>query len=147
EARENISAQGQDAAETRATVLAGARTMGGNGARYMPTLLADVTPGMRAYTEERVGTVAGTYKVSGEGEAGKLANRTAHRLSASEQTDDMEQAVQIASKLESGMIFVNQPSGTAADLPFGGIKRSGVGRELGKYGMDEFVTKKLVKLN
>src|SRR5699024_5023144 len=147
EARENISAQVQDAVEKGATVLAGARTMEGKGAWYMPTILADVKPGMRAYKEEIFGPVAVIYKVSGVGEAVKLANSSAYGLSASVQTDDMEQAVQIASKLESGMIFVNQPSGTAADLPFGGIKRSGVGRELGKYGMDEFVNKKLVKLN
>jgi succinate-semialdehyde dehydrogenase/glutarate-semialdehyde dehydrogenase len=61
------------------------------------------------------------------------------------QSDDLQQAKDVAARLEAGMVYINEAPGTAAGLPFGGIKRSGVGRELGRYGMEEFVNRKLVK--
>ncbi|GAA4377122.1 NAD-dependent succinate-semialdehyde dehydrogenase [Paeniglutamicibacter cryotolerans] len=143
-AREGLAAQVQDAIDKGATVLAGGAALQGDGAFYAPTVLADVTPDMRAYSEELFGPVAVLYKVAGDDEAVELANSSAYGLGASIQTTDMERAHAMARKLEVGMVSINQTSGSAAELPFGGVKRSGVGRELGKYGMEEFVNRKLV---
>src|SRR5699024_3470732 len=104
------------------------------GAYYAPTILADVTPDMRAYSEELFGPVAVLYKVSGDDAAVQLANSSDYGLGASVQTQDPARAQAIAARLETGMVSINEPSGTAAELPFGGVKRSGVGRELGKFG-------------
>ena len=134
----------QDAIDKGAKVLAGGSVVEGDGSFFAPTVLADVTPAMRAYTEELFGPVAVLYKVSGDEEAVALANSSAYGLGASIQTEDMDRAHSIARKLEVGMVSINQTSGSAAELPFGGVKRSGVGRELGKYGMEEFVNRKLV---
>jgi succinate-semialdehyde dehydrogenase/glutarate-semialdehyde dehydrogenase len=143
-ARDGLAAQVQDAIDKGASVLAGGAPLEGDGSFFAPTVLADVTPAMRAYTEELFGPVAVLYKVSGDEEAVALANSSAYGLGASIQTDDMDRAHGIARQLEVGMVSINQTSGSAAELPFGGVKRSGVGRELGKYGMEKFVNRKLV---
>ena len=143
-ARDGLDAQVRDAVEKGATVLAAGGPMDGPGSFYAPTVLADVTPAMRAYTEELFGPVAVIYKVENEEAAIELANSSAYGLSASIQTQDMDKAHEIARKLEVGMVSINQTSASAPELPFGGVKRSGVGRELGKYGMEEFVNRKLV---
>jgi succinate-semialdehyde dehydrogenase/glutarate-semialdehyde dehydrogenase len=144
-ARDGLAAQVQDAVDKGATVLAGGAPLEGEGAFYAPTILAGVTPQMRAYSEELFGPVAVLYKVSGEDEAVELANSSAYGLGASVHTADVERAQALAERLETGMVYINEASGTAAELPFGGIKRSGVGRELGKYGMEEFVNRKLIR--
>jgi len=144
-ARDGLAAQVQDAIDKGATVLAGGAPLEGQGAFYAPTILAGITPQMRAYSEELFGPVAVLYKVSGEDEAIELANSSAYGLGASVHTADVERAQALAERLETGMVYINEASGTAAELPFGGIKRSGVGRELGKYGMDEFVNRKLIR--
>ncbi|MFD1213701.1 NAD-dependent succinate-semialdehyde dehydrogenase [Arthrobacter sp. GCM10027362] len=144
-ARDGLAAQVQDAIDKGATVLTGGAPLEGEGAFYAPTILAGVTPEMRAWSEELFGPVAVLYKVSGEDEAVELANSSAYGLGASVHTADEERAQAIAGRLETGMVYINEPSGTAAELPFGGIKRSGVGRELGRYGMDEFVNRKLIR--
>ncbi|GAA1879232.1 aldehyde dehydrogenase family protein [Paeniglutamicibacter psychrophenolicus] len=143
-ARDSLAAQVQDAIDKGATVLAGGAPLQGDGSFFAPTVLADVTEEMRAYTEELFGPVAVLYKVSGDAQAVALANSSAYGLGASIQTQDMDRAHSIARQLEVGMVSINQTSGSAAELPFGGVKRSGVGRELGKYGMEEFVNRKLV---
>ncbi|RAX50008.1 NAD-dependent succinate-semialdehyde dehydrogenase [Arthrobacter sp. AQ5-05] len=143
-ARDGLAAQVQDAIDKGATVIAGGAPLPGDGSYFAPTVLADVTEDMRAYTEELFGPVAVLYKVSGDAEAVALANSSAYGLGASIQTEDMDRAHSIARQLEVGMVSINQTSGSAAELPFGGVKRSGVGRELGKYGMEEFVNRKLV---
>ncbi|MFR0637307.1 MULTISPECIES: NAD-dependent succinate-semialdehyde dehydrogenase [Micrococcaceae] len=144
-ARDGLAAQVQDAIDKGATVLAGGAKIESTGAYYAPTILADVTPDMRAYSEELFGPVAVLYKVSGDDAAVQLANSSDYGLGASVQTQDPARAQAIAARLETGMVSINEPSGTAAELPFGGVKRSGVGRELGKFGMAEFVNHKLVK--
>ncbi|KAA0976516.1 NAD-dependent succinate-semialdehyde dehydrogenase [Paeniglutamicibacter gangotriensis] len=143
-AREGLAAQVADAIDKGATVLAGGSALEGDGSFFAPTVLADVTEDMRAYAEELFGPVAVLYKVSGDAQAVELANSSAYGLGASIQTEDMDRARAIARQLEVGMVSINQTSGSAAELPFGGVKRSGVGRELGKYGMEEFVNRKLV---
>jgi succinate-semialdehyde dehydrogenase / glutarate-semialdehyde dehydrogenase len=125
------------------------RTGGGkvsdDSAFFQPTVLTDVTPDMAAFREELFGPVAMVFKASSEDEAIRLANDTPFGLGASIHTNDGEKAQRIAEQIEAGMVYINEPGGTAAELPFGGVKRSGVGRELGRYGMDEFVNKKLVR--
>jgi succinate-semialdehyde dehydrogenase/glutarate-semialdehyde dehydrogenase len=143
-ARDSLAAQVQDAINKGATVLTGGAALEGEGSFFAPTVLADVTEDMRAYTEELFGPVAVLYKVAGDQEAVALANGSVYGLGASIQTEDMDRAHLMARQLEVGMVSINQTSGTAAELPFGGVKRSGVGRELGKYGMEEFVNRKLV---
>lgn len=144
-ARDGLAAQVQDAVDKGATVLTGGTVLDGAGAFYAPTVLAGVTPDMRAYSEELFGPVAVLYKVDGDDEAVELANSSVYGLGASVHSSDVDRAAGIANRLEAGMVSINEPGGTAAELPFGGVKRSGVGRELGKYGMEEFVNRKLVK--
>ncbi|GAA3698775.1 NAD-dependent succinate-semialdehyde dehydrogenase [Arthrobacter ginkgonis] len=146
QAVENLAAQIEDAVAQGATVLAGGKRLDRDGAWYAPTVLTGVTPGMRAYSEELFGPAAVIYKVANEDEAVALANDTDYGLSAAVECDDEERARRIADRLDTGMVYINEPSGTAAELPFGGVKRSGFGRELGKYGMEEFVNKKLVRV-
>lgn len=145
-ARDGLAAQVQDAIDKGATVLAGGKPVDGPGAFYEPTILAGVTEQMRAFSEELFGPVAVLYKVDGEDEAVALANNTDYGLGASIHTQDLARAERIAGQLSSGMVSINEPSASSPELPFGGVKRSGIGRELGKYGMDEFINRKLVKI-
>ncbi|MCS0603592.1 NAD-dependent succinate-semialdehyde dehydrogenase [Streptomyces sp. LP11] len=141
-----LDEQVQDAVSKGATVLAGGRRIDRPGAWYEPTVLAGITPDMRAYQEELFGPVALLFKVGSEDEAVDFANHSPYGLSASVQTDDAEQAERVAHRLQTGMVFVGGPAGTAAELPFGGVKRSGFGRELGRFGMEEFANHKLVRI-
>jgi succinate-semialdehyde dehydrogenase/glutarate-semialdehyde dehydrogenase len=142
---DGLAALVDDAVAKGATVLTGGSRLDRDGAWYQPTILTGVTEEMRAFSEELFGPVAVLYKVSSEAEAVALANNSVYGLGAVVQSDDLEKAQKIAAQLDAGMVYINEAPGTAAELPFGGIKRSGVGRELGKYGMDEFVNRKLVK--
>ena len=92
------------------------------------------------------GPVAVVYRVGSEEEAVKLANDTPFGLGSYLFTTDPEQADRVANKIEAGMVYVNIVGADGAELPFGGVKRSGWGRELGKYGADEFVNKKLIRV-
>ena len=92
------------------------------------------------------GPVAVVYRVESEEEAVKLANDTPFGLGSYVFTTDPEQAERVANQIEAGMVYVNIVGADGAELPFGGVKRSGWGRELGKYGMDEFVNKKLIRV-
>lgn len=140
----DLEAQVQDAVAKGATVLTGGRKVDGPGAYYEATVLTGVTVGMRAYTEELFGPVAVVYKVQSTDEALALANASQFGLGASIFTADVQRARELATHLESGMVWINGLSRSAPDLPFGGVKGSGVGRELGRYGMDEFANKKLI---
>lgn len=142
---DGVAALVDDAVAKGATVLTGGSRLEQAGAWYQPTILTGVTEDMRAFSEELFGPVAVLYKVSSEAEAVALANNSVYGLGAVVQSDDLVKAQEIAAQLDSGMVYINDAPGTAAELPFGGIKRSGVGRELGKYGMEEFVNRKLVK--
>jgi succinate-semialdehyde dehydrogenase/glutarate-semialdehyde dehydrogenase len=144
-ARDDLAAQVDDAIAKGATVLTGGSRMGQPGAWFQPTVLTGVNQNMRAFSEELFGPVAVLYRVSSEDEAVELANNSAYGLGAVIQSTDVAKAKEIADRLDVGMVYINEAPGTAAELPFGGIKRSGVGRELGKYGMEEFVNRKLIR--
>ncbi len=117
---ETLDEQVQDAISKGATVLAGGKRIDRPGAWYEPTVLAGITPEMRAYKEELFGPVALLFKVGSEEEAVDFANNSPYGLSASIQTDDDAQAERVAQRLQTGMVFIGAPSGTAAELPFGG---------------------------
>ena len=145
-AASGLAAQVQSAADQGATVLVGGHRMDRPGAWFEPTVLTDVTASMDVFDQELFGPVAVVYRVGSVDEAVELANATSFGLGASVHSDDPDAALAVADRLESGMVYINENSGTAAELPFGGVKRSGIGRELGKFGMEEFVNKKLVRI-
>jgi succinate-semialdehyde dehydrogenase/glutarate-semialdehyde dehydrogenase len=126
-----------------ATVVAGGERSGNF---FSPMVLTDVTPDNDAYREELFGPVAVVYRVGSEDEAVEVANDTPFGLGSYLFTTDPEQADRVANKIDAGMVFVNLVAADGAELPFGGVKRSGSGRELGKYGADEFVNKKLIRV-
>src|ERR1700760_2215725 len=142
-AAENLLAQVQDAVSKGATLHVGGTLDEGQGAYFAPAVLTGVTPAMRAYREELFGPVAVVYKVTSDDEAVKLANVVDFGLGGAVWSTDEGRANQVAKQLEVGMANVNTPAGGGADLPFGGTKRSGFGRELGPLGIDEFVNKRL----
>jgi len=113
---------------------------------FSSTVLVGVTPQNDAYHEEFFGPVASVFRVGSEEEAIELANDTPFGLGSYVFSDDPEQALRVADSLDTGMVYVNGVGADGPELPFGGVKRSGFGRELGKYGMDEFVNKKLIRV-
>ncbi|WP_222194017.1 NAD-dependent succinate-semialdehyde dehydrogenase [Modestobacter italicus] len=144
-AAQDLAAQIQDAVDKGATVLAGGGRPEHDGAFVEATLLADVTPEMRAYHEELFGPAAVVYRAKDADEAVALANDSDFGLSAAVYSGDTERAREVADRLESGMVWINQPSGSSPELPFGGVKRSGYGRELSELGMFEFANRRLVR--
>ena len=110
------------------------------------TILTDITPENDAYREEFFGPVASVYRVGSEDEAVQLANDTPFGLGSYVMTNDSEQALRVADQIDAGMVFVNAVGLEGAELPFGGVKRSGFGRELGRFGADEFVNKKMIRV-
>ena len=146
-AADTLIEQVETAVTEGATLLTGGRKVDGPGAFVEPTLLADVTPGMRAYSEELFGPVGVVYKVASADEAVELTNSSSFGLSGSVWSTDADQAREVAERLEVGMAFVNEHGTTLPGLPFGGVKRSGFGRELGPWGMQEFVNTKLVRVS
>jgi len=113
---------------------------------FSGAVLTGITPDNDAHHEEFFGPVASVYKVSSEEEAVELANDTPYGLGSYVFSSDPDQAQRVADGLETGMVYVNGVLLDGAELPFGGVKNSGFGRELGKYGMDEFVNKKLIRV-
>jgi succinate-semialdehyde dehydrogenase / glutarate-semialdehyde dehydrogenase len=127
----------------------GARMVHGgtrDGAFFPTTVLTDVTPENPASKEEFFGPVAQVYRAKDEADAVRIANDIPYGLGSYVYTTDPEQALRVADGIEAGMVFVNVVLADGAELPFGGIKRSGSGRELGRYGADEFVNKKLIRI-
>jgi succinate-semialdehyde dehydrogenase/glutarate-semialdehyde dehydrogenase len=116
-----------------------------DGNYFQPTVLSHVTPSSDAYTQEFFGPVAQVYSADTEEEAVALANATEFGLGSYLFTTDPDQAQRLADQIEAGMVFINTTSGEGPEVPFGGIKRSGFGRELGRLGTEEFVNKKLIR--
>lgn len=127
-----------------ATVAAGGHRIDRPGFYLEPTILTDVHEENPVYREELFGPVAMIFTVKDEDEAIALANDTPYGLGASVFTADADAGQRVAAQIDSGMVFINRPFGTAPQLPFGGAKRSGFGRELSEAGFEEFVNKKLV---
>jgi succinate-semialdehyde dehydrogenase / glutarate-semialdehyde dehydrogenase len=127
----------------------GAKVVAGGGRKgnfFEPTVLTDIDPDNDAYREELFGPVAQVYRVSSEEQAVTVANDTPFGLGSYLMTTDPEQAERVANQIDAGMVYVNIVGADGAELPFGGTKRSGFGRELGTYGADEFVNKKLIRI-
>ena len=142
-ATERLQHQLDQAVAQGATVLASGTATGNF---FPPAVLAGVTPQMAAYREEFFGPVAALYRVSSEDEAVTLANDTTFGLGSYVYTTDEEQALRVADAIDAGMVWVNLVLGDAAELPFGGVKRSGTGREMGRFALEEFVNKKLIRI-
>jgi succinate-semialdehyde dehydrogenase/glutarate-semialdehyde dehydrogenase len=143
-AAETLREQVEDAVAKGATVVIGGGRPDCPGAFFEPTILTDVTPEMRAYHEELFGPVAVVHRVADDTEAIALANDSPYGLGGSVFSEDLERAQRVADRIESGMVFINHPALSRPELPFGGIKRSGYGRELADLGMMEFANRKLV---
>jgi succinate-semialdehyde dehydrogenase / glutarate-semialdehyde dehydrogenase len=137
--RASLHRQVEESVARGAQLLFGGRVPEGPGAFYPPTLLTAVSPGMPAFDEETFGPVAAVIRARDEGEAMRLANASAYGLGASLWTRDPERAEWLAGEIEAGCVFVNAIVKSDPRLPFGGIKRSGYGRELSEFGLREFV--------
>jgi succinate-semialdehyde dehydrogenase / glutarate-semialdehyde dehydrogenase len=141
-AADRLEDQVKRAIENGAEVVIGGKREGNY---FEPTILTGIKPGDEASQEEFFGPVAQVYKVGSEEEAVALANQTQFGLGSYLMTNDPEQAQRVADQIEAGMVYVNIVGADSPELPFGGFKRSGFGRELGRYGADEFVNKKLIR--
>jgi succinate-semialdehyde dehydrogenase / glutarate-semialdehyde dehydrogenase len=113
---------------------------------FSSTVLVGVSRENDAYNEEFFGPVASVFRAGSEEEAIELANDTPFGLGSYVFSDDPDQALRVADALDTGMVYVNGVGADGAELPFGGVKRSGFGRELGRYGIEEFVNKKLIRV-
>jgi succinate-semialdehyde dehydrogenase/glutarate-semialdehyde dehydrogenase/succinyl-CoA reductase len=142
---ETISGIVKDAKEKGAEILLGGSEIDGKGYFYHPTILTNIKPNMRIAKEETFGPVAPITIVENESEAVRLANDTEFGLGASIWTKDLAKAEKISRRIESGIVSVNNVVISDPRIPFGGIKHSGFGRELSRYGMLEFVNIKSVR--
>lgn len=142
---ETISGIVEDAKEKGAEILLGGSQIDGKGYFYQPTILINVKPNMRIAKEETFGPVAPITIVENESEAVKLANNTEFGLGASIWTKDLAKAEKMSRRIESGIVSVNNVVISDPRIPFGGIKHSGFGRELSRYGILEFVNIKSVR--
>ena len=137
------------AAQVDAAVAAGARLVSAgerSGAFHPVGVLTDVAPDNPAYHQEFFGPVAMVFRAADETDAIRIANDTPYGLGSYVYTTDPAQADRVASALEAGMVFVNGVGLEAVELPFGGVRQSGYGRELGGLGIDEFVNKKMIRI-
>ncbi|TWU01297.1 NAD-dependent succinate-semialdehyde dehydrogenase [Stieleria varia] len=142
----DLMEQVQASINAGAAVLLGGDRPDRDGAFFNPTILTDVTPDNPTFDQELFGPVATVYVVDDEAAAIKLANNSSYGLGGSVFTSDIERGRRVAEQVETGMMFINQPTKSQAELPFGGIKNSGYGRELSHLGILEFVNKKLIHL-
>jgi succinate-semialdehyde dehydrogenase/glutarate-semialdehyde dehydrogenase len=145
-AMELIEAQIAAAVDGGATISLGGRRMARLGYFLEPTILEDIAPANTAYYQEFFAPVALIFRVNGEAAAIKLANDSPYGLGGSIFTTDIERGKRVARQIETGMVFINRATWTAPDLPFGGVKNSGYGRELSDLGISEFVNKKLIRV-
>lgn len=141
-AAENLRSQLEQAVAAGANLRVGGE-LADTGAYVSPAVITDIPRGSDSYYAEFFGPVAEVYKVSSDEEAVELANDSLYGLGGAVFSTDEERAKAVADRLEVGMANVNTPAGEGVELPFGGVKQSGYGRELGPVGMDEFVNKQL----
>ncbi len=142
--RDEVAAQVRDAVERGARVLCGGEVPDRPGWWYPPTVVTDLTPQMRMWGEEVFGPAAGLYRVSSYDEAVEVANGTSFGLGANAWTRDPDEQERFATDLDAGSVFVNGMTTSYPQLPFGGVRNSGYGRELSALGMREFCNVKTV---
>jgi succinate-semialdehyde dehydrogenase/glutarate-semialdehyde dehydrogenase len=130
-----------------AKVLLGGKRVNRPGAFMEPTILTGISTDNPAYYEELFGPVASFYRVKNEQAAIDLANDSPYGLGGSVFTQDIERGKRVADLIDTGMVYINHPTWTQADLPFGGSKGSGYGQELSELGIDEFAIKKLIRVS
>ena len=141
-AAEHLAEQVREAVESGATLALGDGV--NDGAYFRPAILTDIPEESPARYEEFFGPVAQFYRVKDETEAVKVANDTVYGLGSYVFTTDPEQGERVANALETGMTYINEVGADSCELPFGGVKNSGYGRELGALGINEFVNLKLI---
>lgn len=145
EAAERLAKQVEDTVEAGATIVTGGKRINREGAFFEFTILTAIPKDSVAYKEELFGPVASFYKVKDAEEAIALANDTGFGLGGSVFSKNTGKAIEVASRIDTGMVFINQNVASRPDLPFGGTKRSGYGRELSHLGIEEFVNKKVIR--
>lgn len=138
--------QVDEAAKAGARVVTGGKQVDRPGFFMEPTIMTNITDQNPLFQQETFGPVASFYVVDTEEQAVRLANATPFGLGSSVLSDDVEHARSVAAKIESGMVFINSGGYSTPEVPFGGVKRSGFGRELSELGTSEFVNKKLVRV-
>ena len=141
-----VERQINNAIKSGATVLLGGKRVDRPGYFLEPTILTNIQKENSAYYQEFFAPVALIFQVKTDEEAVKLANDSPYGLGGSIITKDIERGKRIARQIDTGMVFINQATWTAPDLPFGGVKNSGYGRELSDLGIGEFVNKKLIRV-
>ncbi len=146
-AAEQIATQIEKAVDGGAKILLGGKRVKREGAFIEPTIITNMQKDNPIYYEEIFGPVATFFRVRDEQAAIDLANDSPYGLGGSVFTQDIERGKRVADQIDTGMVFINHPTWTQADLPFGGTKRSGYGRELSELGIDEFVNKKLIRIS
>lgn len=146
DAMKKVLKQVSDSVEKGAKLVYGGKQLDRPGAFMEPTILTNITPETVAYKEEIFGPVICIYPVKDEQAAIDLANDSIYGLGGSILTKDEERGIRVARQIETGMVYINHVTATAPELPFGGVKNSGYGRELSKEGMKEFVNKKLIRV-
>ena len=146
QAAQHLIDQMRQAVDSGATLLLGGGRIDRPGAYVQPTILTDITPDNPVFHDELFGPAAQVYRVETDDEAIELANATPFALGGSVWSGDEQRARKLAARLETGMVWINYPTSSEPQLPFGGIKRSGYGRELGPLGIKEFVNAKLVRV-
>jgi succinate-semialdehyde dehydrogenase/glutarate-semialdehyde dehydrogenase len=144
EAVTSLDADVQSSIKAGAKLLTGGKPVDGPGSFYMPTVLTDIPKNSPAYAEELFGPVASIFRVKNIDEAIHVANDSRFGLGASAWTNDKAEQEKFMNELEAGMVFINQMVFSDPRVPFGGVKRSGVGRELSTYGIREFTNVKTV---
>jgi succinate-semialdehyde dehydrogenase/glutarate-semialdehyde dehydrogenase len=141
---EDLLIQINDAVEKGAEIVLGGKAIEGKGNFFEPTIIRNINPEMKVYSEETFGPVFSIFIVNDEEEAISLANNSKFGLGGSLWTKDVERGVALARRVETGAVFVNGMTKSDPRLPFGGIKKSGFGRELSHYGIKEFVNQKTI---
>jgi len=142
--REDLERQLRESVAAGARLLTGGRRLDHRGWFFEPTVLTGCAPGMSAFDEETFGPLAAVSRVTGEDEARELANHSSFGLGGNVWTADLERGIRFARSLETGGVFVNGMTHSDPRLPFGGVKRSGYGRELHSFGIREFVNVKTI---
>ena len=142
--RENLHRQVQESVQRGAQAILGGQLPRGRGAFYPPTVLVAVEPGMPAFDQETFGPVAAVIRAKDEADAIRIANASSYGLGAAVWTRDAQRGERVAREIEAGSVFVNGLVKSDPRLPFGGVKRSGYGRELSVEGLREFVNVKTV---